>query len=57
MLHIRALVKSDAVILFDHYGSVDTKLHSAFLYHLEVCRLKFSTTYTRMYAYLSRSTT
>ncbi|KAF8636345.1 hypothetical protein AX16_010998 [Volvariella volvacea WC 439] len=35
ILHIRALVKSDAVILFDSYGSADSRLHSAFLYHLE----------------------
>jgi hypothetical protein len=37
MLHIRALVKADAVILFDTYGSTDSRLHSVFLYHLEVC--------------------
>ena len=36
MLHIRALVKSDAVLLFDTYGSVDSRLQSFFLYHLEV---------------------
>ena len=36
ILHIRALVKADAVILFDTYGSADSSLHSAFLYHLEV---------------------
>lgn len=35
VLHIRALVKADAVILFDTYGSNDSRLHSAFLYHLE----------------------
>ncbi|EIW74371.1 Mg2+ transporter protein cora-like protein [Coniophora puteana RWD-64-598 SS2] len=35
ILHIRALVKADAVILFDTYGSNDSRLHSAFLYHLE----------------------
>ncbi|GLB39095.1 putative transporter [Lyophyllum shimeji] len=35
ILHIRALVKSDAVILFDTYGSADSRLHSVFLYHLE----------------------
>ncbi|CAE7180415.1 unnamed protein product [Rhizoctonia solani] len=28
ILHIRALVKADAVILFDSYGSVDSRLHS-----------------------------
>ena len=36
ILHIRALVKADAVILFDTYGSADSRLHSPFLYHLEV---------------------
>ena len=36
ILHIRALVKADAVFLFDTYGSVDSKLHSLFLYQLEV---------------------
>ncbi|KZO98517.1 Mg2+ transporter protein cora-like protein [Calocera viscosa TUFC12733] len=35
ILHIRALIKSDAVLLFDTYGSVDTRLNSVFLYHLE----------------------
>ncbi|KAG8739593.1 magnesium ion transporter [Ceratobasidium sp. 414] len=35
ILHIRALVKADAVILFDSYGSADSRLHSVFLYHLE----------------------
>jgi len=35
MLHIRALVKADAVILFDTYDSADSRLHSVFLYHLE----------------------
>ncbi|KAI0075960.1 Mg2+ transporter protein cora-like protein [Panus rudis PR-1116 ss-1] len=35
ILHIRALVKSDAVVLFDTYGSADSRLHSVFLYHLE----------------------
>lgn len=38
ILHIRALVKADAVILFDTYGSADSRLHSVFLYHLEVSR-------------------
>lgn len=36
MLHIRALVKADTVILFDTFESVDSRLHSVFLYHLEV---------------------
>ncbi|KIK92228.1 hypothetical protein PAXRUDRAFT_34611 [Paxillus rubicundulus Ve08.2h10] len=35
ILHIRALVKADAVVLFDTYGSDDSRLHSVFLYHLE----------------------
>ncbi|EGN92508.1 hypothetical protein SERLA73DRAFT_190998 [Serpula lacrymans var. lacrymans S7.3] len=35
ILHIRALVKADTVILFDTYGSNDSRLHSVFLYHLE----------------------
>ncbi|KAI0646638.1 cora-domain-containing protein [Trametes meyenii] len=35
ILHIRALVKSDTVLLFDTYGSADSRLHSVFLYHLE----------------------
>lgn len=35
VLHIRALVKADAVVLFDSYGSSDSRLHSVFVYHLE----------------------
>ncbi|TFK28513.1 magnesium transporter [Coprinopsis marcescibilis] len=35
ILHIRALVKTDSVVLFDSYGSADSRLHSVFLYHLE----------------------
>ncbi|KAG7097681.1 hypothetical protein E1B28_005007 [Marasmius oreades] len=35
ILHIRALIKADTVILFDTYGSSDSRLHSVFLYHLE----------------------
>jgi len=35
ILHVRALVKADAVVLFDTYGSADSRLHSVFLYHLE----------------------
>ncbi|KAN0085740.1 hypothetical protein V8E55_006874 [Tylopilus felleus] len=35
VLHIRALVKADTVVLFDTYGSDDSRLHSVFLYHLE----------------------
>ena len=29
-------MKADAVVLFDTYGSADSRLHSVFLYHLEV---------------------
>lgn len=36
VLHIRALVKANAVILFDVYGSADSRLHSVMIYHLEV---------------------
>ncbi|TIA93135.1 hypothetical protein E3P99_00275 [Wallemia hederae] len=35
ILHVRALVKSDTVLLFDPIGSVDTRLQSVFLYNLE----------------------
>ncbi|KAG8758592.1 magnesium ion transporter [Serendipita sp. 396] len=35
ILHIRALIKADTVLLFDTYGSADSRLHSIFLYHLE----------------------
>ncbi|WFD03646.1 Inner membrane magnesium transporter MRS2 [Malassezia obtusa] len=35
ILHIRAMVKSDAVLLFDSYGNNDSRLNSAFVYHLE----------------------
>ncbi|WFC97049.1 Inner membrane magnesium transporter MRS2 [Malassezia brasiliensis] len=35
ILHIRAMVKSDAVLLFDSYGNNDTRLNSAFVYNLE----------------------
>ncbi|KAJ8595562.1 cora-domain-containing protein [Rhizopogon salebrosus TDB-379] len=35
ILHIRALVKADTIVLFDSYGSNDSRLHSVFLYHLE----------------------
>ena len=41
MLHIRSLVKADAVVLFDTYGSADSRLHSVFLYHLEVSDFAF----------------
>ena len=35
ILHIRAMIKSDAVLLFDSYGANDTRLNSAFVYNLE----------------------
>jgi magnesium transporter len=35
ILHLRALVKADEILLFDTYGSADSRLHSVFLYHLE----------------------
>ncbi|KAJ3793139.1 hypothetical protein GGU11DRAFT_749198 [Lentinula aff. detonsa] len=35
ILHIRALIKADTVVLFDTYGSADSRLHSVYLYHLE----------------------
>ncbi|KIY63599.1 cora-domain-containing protein [Cylindrobasidium torrendii FP15055 ss-10] len=35
ILHVRALVKADMVLLFDTFGSTDSRLHSVFLYHLE----------------------
>ena len=34
-------MKADAVLLFDSYGSADSRLHSIFLYHLEVCLFHF----------------
>ncbi|WFD01296.1 Inner membrane magnesium transporter MRS2 [Malassezia yamatoensis] len=34
ILHIRAMIKSDAVLLFDSYGTNDTSLNSAFIYNL-----------------------
>jgi hypothetical protein len=46
ILHIRALIKADAVLLFDTYGSADSRLNSMFLYHLEV----------RVFPYPERST-
>ncbi|KAN0063482.1 magnesium ion transporter [Thecaphora frezii] len=35
ILHIRAMIKADMVLLFDSYGSSDTHLHSAFVYNLQ----------------------
>jgi len=46
ILHIRALVKADTVILFDTYGSADSRLHSVFLYHLEVRWVRFLSHYS-----------
>src|SRR5262249_51098487 len=36
ILHIRALVKADKVLLFDTFGSSDSRLNSAFVYSLVV---------------------
>ena len=35
LLHIRALVKADAVLLFDVYGSTDSHTQSLFMYDLQ----------------------
>lgn len=35
MLHIRALIKADEVILFDTYGSTDSQTQSVFMYDLQ----------------------
>ncbi|SPO27993.1 related to LPE10 - strong similarity to Mrs2p [Ustilago trichophora] len=35
ILHIRAMIKADKVLLFDSYGSTDSQLHSAFVYNLQ----------------------
>ncbi|CAN6645628.1 mitochondrial inner membrane magnesium transporter Mfm1p [Trichomonascus vanleenenianus] len=35
LLHIRALIKADMVLLFDAYGSTDSKTQSVFMYDLE----------------------
>ena len=35
ILHIRAMVKSDAVLLFESYHTSNPRLHSAFVYNLE----------------------
>ncbi|GAC98214.1 inner membrane magnesium transporter MRS2 [Pseudozyma hubeiensis SY62] len=35
ILHIRAMIKRDKVLLFDSYGSTDSQLHSAFVYNLQ----------------------
>ncbi|TKY89059.1 hypothetical protein EX895_001590 [Sporisorium graminicola] len=35
ILHIRAMIKKDKVLLFDSYGSTDSQLHSAFVYNLQ----------------------
>lgn len=36
MLHIRALIKADTVILFDPAGSVGNKLRDRLLWHLQM---------------------
>ena len=36
------------VILFDTYGSTDSRLHSVFLYHLEVCSASGETEFSLM---------
>lgn len=48
ILHIRALIKADTVVLFDSYDSADSRLHSVYLYHLEVV----SIFYDRIFAQL-----
>jgi magnesium transporter len=35
LLHIRALIKADMVLVFDAYGSTDSKTQSVFMYDLE----------------------
>ncbi|KAJ1020397.1 hypothetical protein NDA13_005716 [Ustilago tritici] len=35
ILHIRAMIKKDKVLLFDSYGSTDSQLNSAFVYNLQ----------------------
>ncbi|KAK9241210.1 hypothetical protein V1525DRAFT_392447 [Lipomyces kononenkoae] len=35
LLHIRALIKADMVIIFDAYGSTDSQTQSVFMYDLE----------------------
>ncbi|KAK9447815.1 uncharacterized protein V1518DRAFT_420506 [Limtongia smithiae] len=35
LLHIRALIKADMVLLFDAYGSTDSQTQSVFMYDLE----------------------
>lgn len=35
LLHIKALIKADMVLLFDAYGSTDSKTQSVFMYDLE----------------------
>lgn len=42
LLHIKALVKADMVLLFDAYGSTDSKTQSIFMYDLEH-KLRFGT--------------
>lgn len=35
MLHVRALIKADSVILFDPAGSSDSRLKERMLYHMQ----------------------
>ncbi|KAJ4479372.1 Mg2+ transporter protein cora-like protein [Lentinula aciculospora] len=49
ILHIRALIKADTVVLFDTYGSADSRLHSVYLYHLEV------TSFVDFYCFLAEN--
>ncbi|EEB06596.1 magnesium ion transporter Mrs2 [Schizosaccharomyces japonicus yFS275] len=35
LLHVRAIIKADTVLLFDVYGSTSTQMHSRFIYELE----------------------
>lgn len=57
ILHIRALVKADTVVLFDTYGSADSRLHSVFLYHLEVRATARSSTAMRFSCFSNYSST
>jgi magnesium transporter len=43
LLHIRALVKADMVLIFDAYGSTDSRTQSVFMYDLEH-KLRFGST-------------
>lgn len=43
LLHIRALIKADMVLIFDAYGSTDSRTQSIFMYDLEH-KLRFGST-------------